>query len=140
MSAKLRSEADGRSADHAERDADLPKQIDPLVVQPNLHDQDAVDEVLADELLELADGVDLHRPQDQVVGVFLGGLGRAGDELEFGRAEAAGQSREEQGDDPASLARQPSRQCVGLVAEIGHRLPDPLRRVSSETGRVPFRA
>ena len=32
-----------RSADHAERDADLLEQIDPFVAQTNLHHQDAVD-------------------------------------------------------------------------------------------------
>ena len=120
----------GRSADDRERDVECLEAIDAGVVELDLHQQDAVDQALTDQLGQLG-AVVADRPDDQVVLAGTRLAGRAGDELADRTGQPVLQRRVGERDDPGAATGQRPRHDVASEAELGHRRLDPI------AGRAP---
>ena len=113
------------AADEGERDVELPQRRHPGVVELDLHQQHAVDQLLADQRGQLA-AVVADRPDHQVVAGGARRPRRAGDELGHRAGQPVREHRIDEGDDLGPSAGQGTRDDVPAEAQLGHHPLDPL--------------
>ena len=98
----------------------MSQQVDPLVVEPDFHQDNPIHQALLGELAQLADIAQVGRPQDEAVAQVSGDFICAGDELQLCDAQSAFGCWEQQGDDLAALAGQATSQDIGAIAKLIH--------------------
>ncbi len=119
----------GGVPDRDERQAGLPEPVDPLVLQPDLHQDDAVDPAAADDPFEGPVVVAAGGREQHVEVRAGGGLDHAGDEpeLHVGQPQAGRRDDQAEGAGPALLQR-PGRGVGPVVQLVDDRLDPPLGR------------
>jgi hypothetical protein len=99
----------------------LAQHLDPFVLEPDLHQQGALQQAPTGQLAQRLEVVRRDRVQHQVIARRAGGPGRTGDEVGLGRAQpAALVHRQHQADQRAAPAGQPAGHRVRLVVQLEH--------------------
>jgi hypothetical protein len=117
------------ASDERERDRRRLENGDALVLEPDLHEDHSIDHAGPAELRDVLEVAALGRPDQQVVAELAGGVRGSDHVAQVCVGDPALAGGEQQCDDPAAPAREPSSHRVGGVTEFMHRGEDALARL-----------